>query len=278
MSGMRFEVKNGWFSYPGGKGILKNISFSAEPGSTITILGPNGVGKTTLLRCMLGFLPWSSGQTLLDGQDIRRMKPAELWKRAAYVPQAKAMVFPGTCFDMVLLGRSAYLSLFGIPGKKDREIAMKAMERAGVAHLADRSLAEVSGGELQLTLIARALAAEPELLILDEPETGLDFRNQLIVMNLIERLCAEEGLAAILNTHYPEHAVSMNGETLLLFRDGSHLFGPTAEVLTADNMREAFGVEVRMREETIGGKHYTSLIPLTLVPQERKEAAGWRIH
>ena len=263
---MKFEVRDGRFAYPGQREILKNISLTAVPGSTITILGPNGAGKTTLLRCMLGFLHWTTGQTLLDGTDIRTMKPAALWRKAAYVPQAKSMVFPGTCFDMVLLGRSAYLSLFGIPGKKDREIAMHAMERAGVAHLADRNCAEVSGGELQLVLIARALAAEPELLILDEPETGLDFRNQLVVMNLIGRLCAEEGLAAILNTHYPEHAVSMNGDTLLLFNDGSHVFGKTSEILTAENMRAAFGVEVRMREENIGGKRYTSLIPVNLVP------------
>ena len=103
------------------------------------------------------------------------------------------------------------------------------------------------------------------MLILDEPETGLDFRNQLIIMNLIERLCEEEGLTAILNTHYPEHAVSMNGQTLLLKHDGSYLFGDTAKILTPENMREAFGVEVLMREELIDGKHYTSLIPLSVL-------------
>ena len=183
----------------------------------------------------------------------------------AYVPQAVVLAFPGTCFDMVLLGRSAYLPLFGVPGKRDREATIHAMERAGIARHEDRNCGQISGGELQLVLIARALAAEPEILILDEPETGLDFRNQLIIMNLIERLCEEEGLTAILNTHYPEHAVSMNGQTLLLKHDGSYLFGDTAKILTPDNMRDAFGVEVLMREELIDGKHYTSLIPLSVL-------------
>lgn len=262
---MIFEVRDGSFGYPGEKEILRHISFQAGPGSTVTILGPNGVGKTTLLRCMLGFLPWTSGSTVLDGTDLRSIPSGTLWKKVAYVPQAKLLAFPGTCFEMVLLGRSAYLSLFGLPGKKDREAAMRAMERAGITRLADKNCGQISGGELQLVLIARALAAEPEMLILDEPETGLDFRNQLIVMNLIERLCEEEGMTAVLNTHYPEHAVSMNGETLLLKQDGSHLFGPTAGILTPDNMRDAFGVEVLMREESLGGKHYTSLIPLNIV-------------
>ena len=262
---MLFEVKNGCFGYPGENQILKNISFQAGPGSAVTILGPNGAGKTTLLRCMLGFLPWTEGTTLLDGENLRRIPSAELWKKVAYVPQAKVLAFPGTCLDMVLLGRSAYLPLFGVPGKKDREAAERAMERAGITRLADRNCGQLSGGELQLVLIARALAAEPEMLILDEPETGLDFRNQLIVMNLIERLCEEEGLTAVLNTHYPEHAVSMHGQTLLLKHDGNYLFGPTAEILTPGNMQDAFGVEVLMREEIIGGKHYTSLIPLHVV-------------
>ena len=262
---MEFEVRGGSFGYPGENEILKNISFTAGAGSAVTILGPNGAGKTTLLRCMLGFLPWSSGQTLLDGKDLQHIPSAVLWKKVAYVPQAKVLAFPGTCFDMVLLGRSAYLPLFGVPGKRDREAAMRAMERAGITRLADRNCGQISGGELQLVLIARALAAEPGMLILDEPETGLDFRNQLIIMNLIERLCEEEGLTAILNTHYPEHAVSMNGQTLLLKHDGSYLFGDTAKILTSENMREAFGVEVLMREELIDGKHYTSLIPLSVL-------------
>ena len=139
---MEFEVRGGSFGYPGENEILKNISFTAGPGSAVTILGPNGAGKTTLLRCMLGFLPWSSGQTLLDGKDLQQIPSSELWKKVAYVPQAKVLAFPGTCFDMVLLGRSAYLPLFGVPGKRDREAAMRAMERAGITRLADRSAAE----------------------------------------------------------------------------------------------------------------------------------------
>lgn len=262
---MIFEVKDGSYAYRGEAPLLKKVSFRAGPGSAVTVLGPNGAGKTTLLRCMLGFLPWSSGQTLIDGKDLKNVSRTELWKRIAYVPQAKGLAFPGKCSDMVLLGRSAYLPLFGCPGKKDREAAERAMERAGISHLADRNCSEISGGELQLVLIARALAAEPEMLVLDEPETGLDFRNQLIVMELIGRLCREEGLTAVLNTHYPEHAVSMEGETLLLYRDGTHAFGRTDEILTADTMREVFGVEVRMREEQIGGRRYTSLIPVALV-------------
>ena len=261
---MKFEVQNGSFSYPGEAPILKKISFCAGPGSTVTILGPNGVGKTTLLRCMLGFLKWTEGRTLLDGTELSRIPAKELWKKAAYVPQAKSLAFPGSCLDMVLLGRSAYLPLFGIPGKRDIKAAEDALERAGISRLRDRNCAELSGGELQLVLIARALAADPEILILDEPETGLDFRNQLIVMNLIGQLCEQEGLTAILNTHYPEHAVSMRGETLLLKHDGTHLFGPTPEILTPANMRDAFGVEVLMREEHIAGRSYTSLIPIGL--------------
>ncbi len=261
---MRFEVENGCFSYPKGRQVLKNIRFSAERGSVVSILGPNGVGKTTLVKCMLGFLRWREGRSLIDGTNVSGIPARELWRRIAYVPQAKSVTFPMTCYEMVLLGRSPYLGMFEVPGKKDREAALRAMELSGVTHLAEKSCAEVSGGELQLVLIARALATSPELLILDEPETGLDFRNQLIVLELIERLAREEGISAILNTHYPEHAIGISGSTLLLKRDGTNLFGPAAEMLTPANMRETFGVEVCMREEKIRGKRYYSVIPVAL--------------
>ncbi len=261
---MRFEVNNGSFSYPGGKKILQNVSFWAESGNVVSILGPNGVGKTTLLKCMLGFLRWNTGKTMIDGKNAQEMSAKELWQRIAYVPQAKNMVFPMSCEEMVLLGRSAWLGMFGVPGKKDKEAAEHAMELAGVCHLRKKSCAEISGGELQLVLIARALASTPSLLILDEPETGLDFRNQLIVLELIERLAKQEKISAILNTHYPEHAISISGNTLLLKRSGTNLFGPVSEVLTPSNMEETFGVEVSMREETIRGKSYYSVIPVAL--------------
>ncbi len=261
---MKFEVENGCFSYPKGNQILKNIQLKAETGNVISILGPNGVGKTTLVKCMLGFLRWQGGRTLINGRNAADLTQKELWRRVAYVPQAKHVTFPMTCGEMVLLGRSAYLGMFETPGKKDHEAAERAMEQAGVTFLRDKSCAEVSGGELQLVLIARALAATPELLILDEPETGLDFRNQLIVLELIEKLARESGITAILNTHYPEHAISISGKTLLLKRDGTNIFGPAGEVLTPSNMRETFGVEVSMREEKIRGRRYYSVIPVAL--------------
>lgn len=261
---MRFEVQNGCFAYPRGKQILQNISFLAEGGTVVSILGPNGVGKTTLVKCMLGFLHWKQGQTLIDGKNAAAFPEKELWRQIAYVPQAKSVTFPMSCEEMVLLGRSAYLGLFAVPGRADREAAERAMELAGVTHLRKKSCSEISGGELQLVLIARALAATPRLLILDEPETGLDFRNQLIVLELIERLAREEGISAILNTHYPEHAISISANALLLKRDGTNLFGPAKEMLTPANMRETFGVEVSMREEEIRGRCYYSVIPIAI--------------
>ena len=162
---MNFEVKDGSFAYPGGREIFRRINLKMEDGMTLSVLGANGVGKTTLMKCLLGLLSWKSGSSTLDGKDFASYEAGEIWKRIAYVPQAKNLIFPCTCEEMVLLGRSAYLGMFAMPKKKDKEIAEEAMELAGVTHLRHQPCNRISGGELQLVLIARALAAKPKLLV-----------------------------------------------------------------------------------------------------------------
>ena len=264
---MKLEVKKGVFAYHADTPVLRNISFMTEPGEILSILGPNGVGKTTLLKCILGFLKWQSGEVLIDGTNKETINKAEFWRRAAYVPQARTQAFTYSCEETVLMGRGPYLGLFEQPKQKDMEIAQKAMEMAGVTHLAKKNSNEISGGELQLVLIARALAAEPELLIMDEPETGLDFRNQLMVLNLIQKLSKEKGLTIILNTHYPEHALDISDKALMLNRSGESSFGAASEVITEDNLRKAFEVDVRIKDVDIEGRMHRSVLPVSLLAQ-----------
>ena len=185
---MSIEVIAGTFAYHDWTPVLTDVSFSVQKGEIAAILGPNGAGKTTLLKCMLGFLEWKRGETRIDGRNIRTFHSRELWQKIAYVPQAREPVFSYRTEDMVVLGRSPYLGNFASPGKKDWEIVDTAMEMAGITRLKGKNCGQISGGELQLVLIARALAAQPEILVLDEPESGLDFRNQVVVLDLIAKI------------------------------------------------------------------------------------------
>lgn len=256
-------VKNGSFSYPKGEKILNDISFEAKSGELAAILGPNGAGKTTLLRCIMGMLKWSSGESLLDGEDIRSMPAGRLWSRIAYVPQAKSASGAFTAFETVLLGRSSRLNVFSAPKKEDVEKAESALKKLGISYLADRKCSCISGGELQMVLIARALAAEPEILILDEPESNLDFKNQLIVLDTMSAL-AQEGMACIFNTHYPEHALRRADKSLILSKGGSYVFGETGRVLTRETIRSAFGVEAAISELETPDSILKNVIPLSL--------------
>lgn len=259
---MKIEMNNGFFAYHKESPVLQNVNFEVNEHEILSILGPNGAGKTTLLKCVLGFQKLQKGHVLFDGQDRRTIKSNLFWQKCAYVPQAKQSAFPYTVQETVLLGRNSYLSLFQKPQKKDIEICEKAMQMAGIIHLKDRICSEISGGELQLVLIARALCTEPEVLVLDEPETGLDFKNQTVILNLIRSLKKTYHLSIIFNTHYPEHALDISDRTLLLMKDGCSLFGMTDEILTENNMRKAFGVEIALLEEEIQGRKYHAMIPL----------------
>lgn len=262
---MKLKIKNGCFYYRINTPVLKDISFEVKQGEVLSILGPNGVGKTTLLKCILGFAKWRSGEILIDGKAGSTMKQSEFWKRGAYVPQARTQSFTYTCEEMVLMGRGPYLGLFEQPQKKDYEIVQKAMEMAGVTHLAEKNCNEISGGELQLVLIARALATQPELLIMDEPETGLDFRNQLMVLNLVKKLSKEQGITILLNTHYPEHAIEISDKALILTREGNSIFGKAQEVITEENLKKAFKVNVKISSIIEDGICYKNVRPISCV-------------
>ncbi|MBQ9631140.1 MAG: ABC transporter ATP-binding protein [Treponema sp.] len=258
---MTFQVKSGGFSYNSIK-ILDNINFELSNGEILCVLGSNGVGKTTLLKCMMGLQKWQCGETLLDGKNINQIPHKEFWKKIAYVPQAKNSAFSFSAIDMVTMGRSAHLGTFSQPTREDEKIALEAMETCGVLWLKDKLCNEMSGGELQMVLIARALAVNPEMLVLDEPESNLDFKNQLIILGIIEKLARKKNISAIVNTHFPSHAIKIGTKTLILNKGAQPIFGNAKEIINEANMRKTFNVQVHINEFDFEDRHYRSVEPL----------------
>ena len=261
---MILEIKNGCFGYPKQDIILPDINLSLEEGHILAILGPNGIGKTTLLKCMIGLLPWREGATYLYGQDIKTLKPKELWSNVSYIPQSHGFAFSYTGLEMVMLGRCPHLGVFEQPGRREIEMAEAMMEKTGITHLAKKDCNRMSGGELQMVLIARALINEPKLIILDEPETGLDFHNQILVLNMIDRLSHEDGISAIMNTHYPTNAMSVADEAFMMNHKGTFFYGSTEKVLTEKNISVSFDVNVVVNEFSHHQKKIKSIVPVSL--------------
>lgn len=261
---MILEVENGCFGYPKQEEILKNINLHLEKGHILSVLGPNGIGKTTLLKCMIGLLPWTSGRSILNGTDLCKMKSKDIWNTISYIPQAHSFSFSYTGLEMVMLGRSSHLGLFEQPGAQEIEMAEAMMEKVGITRLAGKDCNRMSGGELQMVLIARALINEPQLIILDEPETGLDFHNQILVLNIIERLAHEEGISAIMNTHYPTNAMSIADEAFMMNRKGDRFYGTTDSILNEQNISRSFDVNVIVDEVSYKDRLIRNIIPVSL--------------
>ncbi len=208
---MFFTVENASFGYFQNNLLFRDINFTLNKGEILAIMGPNGVGKTTLIKCIMGILDWNSGVSYIENKEH-----ADIILDVAYVPQGTKTSFSYTVMEMVLFGRAKYMSAFSLPQKSDYDIAINALKDMGIYHLKDRTCNSLSGGQLQMVMVARALAAEPKLLILDEPESHLDFYNQVIILDTIKRLAKEKNIACILNTHYPNHAIKLADKVLLL--------------------------------------------------------------
>lgn len=226
--------------------VLNNVSFIAEENQFLSVLGPNGVGKTTLFRCILGLLKGYTGSITVDGQNMRNISAREMAKRIAYIPQSHYPSFNYTVFDMVLMGTTQQVSVVSTPGKKQMEQAEQALQRLGIEHLHNRSFNRISGGERQLTIIARALAQNAHVLILDEPTTNLDFGNQIKVLTQIKSL-THDGYTIIQSTHNPDQTFLFSDRVLAL-KDGIVLAcGIPAEIVSSELMRTLYGVDIEVQ-------------------------------
>ena len=231
------------FAYPGGPTLLHEVSFDLEAGQALCLLGPNGTGKTTLLRCLLGLERPARGRIELNGRDLSQLSPVEAARAMAYVPQDTADVFPFLAFDVVLMGRSPHLHFMASPTGEDHRLTHAAMARLNIAHLAERQFHELSGGERQMVLVARALAQGSTVLVLDEPCAGLDIGNQMRLIRVIRAL-VREGYGILLTTHLPDHAFAVGGSVALL-KDG-RLRGPApaAELINAAELDALYGTAI----------------------------------
>ena len=244
---MRMQVRGLSCGYTADRPVLERVSFSVSDHEICCILGPNGVGKTTLFKTLLRSLPPLAGEICVDGEDISRWNGRRTAQTFAYVAQNHVPPFPYLVEDVVLLGRVASTGYFRQPSQRDREIAEAAMEDMGIYHLKDRAYTDVSGGERQLVILAQALAHEPQLLLLDEPAASLDYGNQIRVL---EKICAlrDRGYAAIMTTHQPEHAFLCDAGVVLLQKNSPVISGRAAEVITEKNLYNAYGVRVSIVE------------------------------
>lgn len=244
---MRLEVTDATCGYEKGKAAQRYVNFSVQSGEVCSVLGPNGVGKSTLFKSILGLIPLQGGKVTVDGDDISKWSPKRLADTMAYVSQAHIPPFSYQVKDVVLLGRVNKMGLAGQPSAEDYNIAENAMNDMGVYHLRDKVYTDISGGELQLVMIARALTQQPRLLVLDEPTAALDYGNAMRVISKVRNLAAK-GYAVIMTTHSPDHAFMCRSNVVLLQRDAPMQFGPAAQIITEKNMRAAYGVGVKIVE------------------------------
>ncbi len=261
---LKFRVSNGTFGYRKDSLLFEDINLTIEDGEILTILGANGVGKTTLLKCMMGFLKWHKGETLINEKSFNSFKSVDVWKRISYVPQAKITVFPYSVIEMVLMGRNPHMSFFSMPKQEDIEKSKSVMEELNILKLENKVVSELSGGELQMVLMARALVSEPEVLILDEPESNLDIKNQLIVLDVIQKMSKQKNITCIINTHYPEHALRISDKTLIFSYGNNYIYGKTSEIVNESNIKRFYEVESKILEYTQNKTNFKTILPLRI--------------
>jgi iron complex transport system ATP-binding protein len=230
-----------------GPWLFADLSFSLDRGQTLVLLGRNGRGKTTLLRCLAGLIPPTAGTIQRQGV-------------VGYVPQHFQPPFAYSVLDVVLMGRARHVGLFSAPSAEDRRRAQEALDLIGLAPLQRRSVTTLSGGERQLVLIARALSSEADILLLDEPASALDFRNQAVMLATLRRLVAERGLTMVMTTHEPTHALEVADRAVFLHGAGHAEEGPIKDLCTDSRLSMLYGIPMRRLDYGIGERRSSNIV------------------
>jgi iron complex transport system ATP-binding protein len=229
-----------------GRAVVDNISMSIREAEVWCILGANGIGKTTLFKTLLGLLKPVRGKILMDGTDIGEWSQRELARHISYVPQSHVPPFPFTVEEVVAMGRNPHQSVFGQLRERDRCAVREAIEILGIDHLRGADYTRISGGERQLTLLARAIAQQTPMLVLDEPVANLDFGNQARVISHVFALARSMNKTIVMTTHFPDHCFIGDCNALLLHRSGEHSIGRGRDIVTEAAVRELYEIENRI--------------------------------
>lgn len=256
--------------------ILKDLNFWIKKGSFVTIIGPNGSGKSTLLKTLSKLILPDKGKVLLNNTDLLKLKPLELARQMAVVPQTFAIDSPFSVLDTVLMGRSPYLKRFETESEQDVALAQWAMELTNTWHLKDRVVTELSGGELQRVVVARALTQEPKIILLDEPTAHLDIEHQMELLELLENLNQTSGLTVVTVLH-DLNLASLFSEYVILMKEGKiFAMGETAQVLTPQNIREVYNMEVILSHNPLTDKY--NITPIARTSLTGNPVKGIQIH
>lgn len=249
---MHIDVAGLSFFYSGKGHRIEGISFTVRDSEICCLLGPNGAGKTTLLKCLLGLLSPRSGAIRLCGKGTESLSPKALSRLVAYVPQGTVTPFPFTALDIAVMGRSPYLDFYAVPSASDWDKAALQLERLGIGHLAEHVFSSLSGGEKQLTLLARALVQETPIIVLDEPTAALDFGNEIRFLQIISEL-AKAGKSVLMTTHQPAHALGFAHHAVLMHAGKIIADGPPASVMTSDSLTDLYGVDLHVVGVSVPG-------------------------
>jgi iron complex transport system ATP-binding protein len=268
------KVREAVFSY-GEKPILNGIDLDLEKGELYCLMGPNGCGKSTLLDCILGINQLCSGEIFIDNVNIKNYKPIRLAQKMSYVPQVHDRSFPYKVSQVVLMGRTAHLSGFDSPDYEDETIAMKAMKQVGIAHLSNRPYTQISGGEMQMVILARALVQKTPIIIMDEPTAHLDFKNELLFLETVVKLIRQGDISVIMATHSPNQAFyfenqGINVKVAVMHNGNICATGKPNNILSENRIKELYGIEAKILSQFYkDGIELRQIIPLrTLIEKE----------